>query len=615
MHDAAPGAEPQELAAAAAPGRWARLKLPLALVLLTALAYANAAPKVLLYDDHMIISQGVGLERLDQIPGLFFKHARASAREHSRLYRPVAMSTLVIERVLHGGHARIYHVTTIIMHLGCTLLLFGVLMAFGASRRTAFVAALVFGVHPIHTEAVDQAFNRSEILATIGVLGGLWWLWRFLPRRRLLAIGGAGGIYFVALLCRESAVTLPALAVLAFAVLRPAGSLRAEVRRLAPLALLLVPLAGYLWLRQQALGEPGGGIGRSLTDGLASPGGVSARLALLATTLRDYVRMLAWPWPLRLTCHDYTVRLVWLAIAVHAGLLAAAVALVRRASWVTFAIAFFYVAILPSSKLFSDPATLAERFVYLPSAGACFALAAGLGTLERRHGARPVLLAAVAFAGAFMPLTLLRNLDFHSKHALWEAEYAATDRDWQVLLNLSEALLPMGHNDRVLAICRRGREVAPWNPGFRANAGVAYINVNRLDDAEREFRAAVAMAQRPEDYANLARLMAMTQRLSEAEAAYREGIRRMINPSTRYALTGEMLLRCRKDAARAATAFEAALRLEPKLRSARDGLNAARRLAVDLEREAAAERAAQPGAGPASAPGPKPGGVAPPPQH
>ena len=66
--------------------------------------------------------------------------------------------------------------------------------------------------------------------------------------------------------------------------------------------------------------------------------------------------MLVWPWPHRLTCNDYTVRLVWLALVVHATLLGTALALVRRAPWVTFAIAFFYAVTVnnPSCTILSN---------------------------------------------------------------------------------------------------------------------------------------------------------------------------------------------------------------------------------------------------------------------
>ena len=51
----------------------------------------------------------------------------------------------------------------------------------GESPRSAYaalLAALVFAVHPIHTEVVNSIFNRSEMLVSLGVAGGLWW---FLP--------------------------------------------------------------------------------------------------------------------------------------------------------------------------------------------------------------------------------------------------------------------------------------------------------------------------------------------------------------------------------------------------------------------------------------------------
>ena len=507
------------------------------------------------------------------------------------------MATLALDRSLYRGHARGYHVSSIAFHVAATLLLFALLLAVGVPRPAAFVAALVFGVHPLHTDAIDSAFNRSEVLAAIGVGGGLLWLWRYVdearPRARVLAWGGAGVIYFVALLCRESAVTLPLLAVLMFVLLRPRPTWREEARRLWPVVLLVVPLLGYLWLRQLALHEPGGGVMASLAQGIVAPGGRGERLALVAVTARDYLKLMFYPSPLRASYEDYAVQAVWLAIAIHVLLVALAVAARRRAPLVTFGIAFYYVALLPSTKLFVDPATFAERFAYLPSIGVVVALAFGLTSLLQRSGRRAVVLAGVALAGALMPLTLLRNLDWHSRVALWEADVKVTRGDWRSLINLSEAYLGQGRNEAVLALCQRGIEVAPKHGGMRSNRGIAFINLGRYSEAEQAFRDAIRLDPKASHYANLARLCSLQRRRHDAEVAYREAISRETDPAQRHSLTGEMLLRCYMDGERALAEFDQALRLEPRLAPAIDGRAAAERV-LRLRRAAAANNVSLP---------------------
>jgi protein O-mannosyl-transferase len=550
-----------------------RLVPPLALAALTAIVYINAAPPVLIFDDALVISDNPVLRGPRAIPRLFRLHARAGSPDSSRLYRPLAMATLALDHSLYRGSPRGYHVTSVALQVGVTLVLFAFLGMVGIPRGAAFVAALVFGVHPIHTEAVDFAFNRSEILAALFVLAALWWLFRELDRRPWAAWAGLVAAYFLGLCSRESAVMLPALAVLLVLVLRPAP-FRAQLRRLWPVVALLLPLAAYLALRQAALGEPGGGVVRSLTEDLGERAALNARLPLVAATMRDYLRMLFWPWPLRVSYVDYELSRPWLALALHVALLGGAAALWRRVPALLAGLGFFYLALLPSTKLFSDPAVIAERFVYLPSAGAALALAFGLAALGRRHGARALVLCGVALCAALAPLTLLRNLDFHSARALWEAEVRASDHNWQALQNLGFAYVAEGRAAEALALADRGLRFAPSEYGLHTVRGVALAKLGRTAEAEPSLVAAVRLSrERSRELANLARLYAELGRTRDAEAAYRGAMATAERPALRHLFEGELLRHCRGDERAARAAFAAALALEPGLQAARAQLD------------------------------------------
>jgi hypothetical protein len=180
----------------------------------------------------------------------------------------------------------------------------------------AWLAAAVFAVHPIHTDAVNSIFNRSEILSAIGTVGALWLLWARRERRPILAYGVAAAIYFAALLCKESAATAPLLLAAMIVTIRTDLGWRARLKSLAPIAILLVPLGLYLVLRLRALG--------SLTDVPvieAETGGgplsFSDRPAVTAASVRDSLRMLVWPFPFRATYKDYAATDLALAVLVH----------------------------------------------------------------------------------------------------------------------------------------------------------------------------------------------------------------------------------------------------------------------------------------------------------
>jgi hypothetical protein len=213
--------------------------------------------------------------------------------------------------------------------------------------------------------------NRSEILATTGVIGSIWLLLALVDRRPIAACCGAAAIYFLALLCKESAVTLPLLAALALWFRPPPAGSRGWKSFLGLALAFAVPLTAYLALRQMAIErvavaapsevasvhpEAVRSIQSFVERAVAVPSTVARvhsnawhTIQALVVTLRDYLRLLVWPWPLRTLYDDYVIRGVWFGWLLHGLLLTSAFLLRRRAPAFTFAVAFFYVAILPSS--------------------------------------------------------------------------------------------------------------------------------------------------------------------------------------------------------------------------------------------------------------------------
>ena len=545
----------------------------LAVALLTVAAYANAAPPVLLYDDEVVIRGNPGLQ-LSRVPEMFGEPARAGVGGNQRLYRPLAMATLAADRALWNDDMRGFHWSSITLHVATTLALMGLLLALGAGWAGAAGAALVFGVHPVHTEAVDVAYNRSEVLAALGVVAGLWWLWHWFPRRRGLALAGASAFYFLALLSRESAVSFPVLA-LALLVLLPRGP-RPGWRDLAGLAALALPLAAYLALRQWALGEVAGGVLRSFGEqGILGATAPRLRLALVAATLRDYWGLMAWPHPLQASYEEYTLKAAPLALLVNAVLLVLAAGVWRRLPALTAGIVFFYVALLPSTRLFADPALMAERFVYLPSLGLAIPLAFALHALERRRGAAAAVSVALAVSAVLGPLTWQRNRAWHSAEALWQAEMRASPGDWKALLNLSQVYIDRRQFEEAIALCDRGLVLSPGQAGFHTNRGVALVALQRFPEAEAAFGRAVTLSRGGvTELLHLARVLVVRGRTVQAERVYEEALAAEDDPALQHAIRGELLLRCRSDVAGAQAAWAAALTLSPNLPEAQEGLRA-----------------------------------------
>jgi tetratricopeptide (TPR) repeat protein len=528
--------------------RWARAKAKtwpfavLLLVLAAAGAYINAAPRALALDDKTLVfnPEFGGIEAIPELVMSPLPLGSGWERSH---YRPVPMATLAIDRSLYRGDPRGYHLTNIALHVIATLVVYGCVRAFGAEPLGAFLAALIFAVHPVHTEAVDEAMNRSEILATTGVIGSIWLLLALVERRPMAACCGAAAIYFLALLCKESAVTLPLLAVLPLWFRSPpAGSL--GWKNFVGLALAFaVPLTAYLALRQMAIERVAVAVpsavasvhpdaGRSIPSlvervAIAVPTVASVHsnagrtIQMLVVTLRDYLRLLVWPWPLRILYDDYVIRGVWLAWLVHGLLLTSALLLRRRAPALTFAVAFFYIAILPSSRLVRGAPSIGERCLYLPSAGAAIALGFGFDAVARRWGPKMTIAMAMPVFLIFTMLTLRRNLDWRSDRALFEREALWEPNDGKILNVLSWEDLSLGHDADALLLCDRGIRLYPTKPVFYRRKGIALAHLKRYDEAEVALKRAVEVSPRSAiEHDSLGMFYQMQGKKSEAFAQF-----------------------------------------------------------------------------------------------
>lgn len=416
-------------------------------------AYHGALSAGFVLDDYHLILEhrDLGVAR---IPQLFW---RAFESGNGAFYRPLSTASFAIDRSLFGLWAPAYHAHNLLWHVAATLALLW-LCGKVLPARAAFVAALVFALHPVHTEAVTGVFGRSELMAATFVIVGcaLW-----LDGRR----AGAALAYFAALLSKESGVTLPLVVLLVERRVRPEVAWGATLRRLWPLAVAFVVYAG---LRAHALA----GTGETLPPPAEYFAGLSwgrATVTALDMIGRD-LRLVVWPHPL---CADYSypsLPVGSIAGAARAiGMLALAAMAARRWRVVGLGLGWFAITILPVSNLVVHVGVLlAERLLYLPSVSVCLVAGAALAALGERVRPAVAATATTALALSLAMLTMARNVDWQTPLALWRDTVVKQPRSALAHGNLGLACVVVG--DRECA--RRELEAAvalePQREDFRA---------------------------------------------------------------------------------------------------------------------------------------------------
>jgi tetratricopeptide (TPR) repeat protein len=444
----------------------------------------------------------------------------------------------------------------------------------------ALLAALVFAVHPVHTEVVNSVFNRSDMLVSLGAVAGLWWLLHFLGSRPARAWAGLGIAYLFALLCKENAAVIPGLAVVLILFL-PAESWRRRIRRSVPVLWMLLPLGIYLYMRAQGLAAGAGNEG----DGFERVSSMMGTIRLVGPgALLDIVgnwgiglRLMVWPHPLQVTYPTPPVAISAILAALQLALVVTGLVQLRKGRSVLLAgLAWFYLALLPASRLVDTGDAyphLAERYLYLPSVGIALLLAFGLAWLGPRIGRpRAVLLTLLAVL-LLMPMTWLRNHEWRSDIRLFETEYRRSGATPATLRFLTGAHLRVGNLARGAEICDRHADTAATSSSFARHCGIMYTRLERLEDAERTYLRVIAEEPNSAVSSELALLYLAQGRRAQAAEVFQRAIEQEPEPAVTSLLRGLMLAhlypRDRERLARALEYLEEAYRLDSRLTTAR----------------------------------------------
>ena len=437
----------------------------LILVLLGGLAFAAVPGFDLVWDDLHFLHPGSTLAQAPLASLLASDWSLEGPR--SGYYRPVVTLSLALETRLFGGNPAAYHLMNVLYHLGASLALVWAARCILPSAAGAWLAGLVFVVHPIHTESVAWVSGRTDLIATLFFCLAVGCYAR-VDGPRSLWMAGATVAGAAALLSKEAAIALPAV-LLAWELARPHGTLGVVALRLLPIGAVT---AGCLALRHIVLGSVVG----PLVDG-----GLPERLATGVATLGRYLLLLVAPYPpnpdpVLEPLLGWSAWPPWASLGALLGLAAAARLAWRGSRLPAFLLAWFFLTLLPATPLLPvGPVHMAERFLYLPSVAFALAMGgvaaavlgrAGLRRGEDLYGASDMraLLAAGGVAlllVAGLGLTVYRNEDWRDAERLFTRMSASSPRSWKAANGLGHVYEDQGQLAAAAAEYRRAIALRP----------------------------------------------------------------------------------------------------------------------------------------------------------
>jgi len=508
-----------------------------ALVLLIGLvSYSNAFDAPFQWDEKVLVVENPIVKDL----GAFLDPSKASGAEafqHEAFrQRYVGYLSFALNYAAGGNEVAGYHAVNLAVHLANALLLYLLLAitfrtpaleAAPSGERSGYVAlfgSLLFVSHPIQTMAVTYVFQRLASLAALFYLLSLASyagsrLSAGRPRRYgLYGLSLASAV--LAMKTKENALTLP-VAICLYEILFFRGGIRGRAARLVPIFLTMLIIPVSLSGIERPAGEiiEGAASARAETE-LTRPQYFFTQMSVIVT----YLRLVLFPVNQNID-YDYPVfgslfdAPVFLSALLHLSLLSFGLYLLIRSKGggaasrlAAFGILWFYLALSVESSFIPLHMVINEYRVYLPSAGAFAALAAGAVFITGRIKDKRAN-AAMVFILCLVPLALAagtyaRNETWRSHIALWEDVVRKSPLNARGRNNLGSALHAGGFKARAEEHFRTAAMLDPFYADPQYNLGIMYLEEGRYALAAE--RLELALRAKPfwaEAHLNLARAL------------------------------------------------------------------------------------------------------------
>jgi len=425
------------------------------------------------------------------------------------VYRPLPVASYAIDWQFHS--AVWFHAVNLLWHAG-TAVAVAALARRWVSATAALAAGLIFAVHPVHVEAVASVIGRAELMAAVATCLAVY---AAVARD---SVAWSAIFLVVGLLSKENAAVAPALIVWAWVL----GLARPSRQRVLRYSVSWIAIAvAYLTVRWIVL-HPYQGF-QNLAAQFLGQGPVAIRLTAIGAFV-DVARLLVVPLYLQAdyspaervtitTPLDSRFVTGLLCFAVWAALLVLAWRRGRRVE--AYGLGWIAIAYLPvANLLFPHGVLVAERLLYLPSAGLAFAVGAALDRVPRRAWA--IMLTVLVGVGAVR--SAVRVPVWRNNGALALSMIADAPRSYRSWDYLGWELLWAGKNERALESFRRAGQI------YRADARVYLAAAHMAYALDRVvladsllMRADSACPQCPSAYRNQANAARMRGDTAAAE--------------------------------------------------------------------------------------------------
>jgi Tfp pilus assembly protein PilF len=568
--------------------------------LVTFLAYLPTLTFGFVYDDKPVIVDNPIIRSWHFLGDYFTPHIAGAAQSSGTFYRPVTVLWFRLNLLIFGLDPGGWHFAMLALHVLMTYLVFVLAARLTLSRGIAGIAAVVFGLHPVHVENVAWLSSVNDLLMAVLLMASLL---AFINSdsnpnskpnsnsdfregnssagTRRLWMAGSLLFFLLALLSKETAAVFP-LVILCFAASfsRPQQSMEStSVLSAAKAGLVSIPyfivLLAYLGARRLML--------RELVQPITPLSWTTMALTWPSVLWFD-VKHLLLPitssefYPLSYVTTPEAWNFLFPLLMVASVLAGVAFWIARRSSSndnrdvavSIFAIALAVLTILPTLYLraIAPDNFVHDRFLYFPSVGVVILLALGVEQINawRVRGSgtavKRVLVAALCVAG--FAGTFRHQLQWANNVSLYEHALNFVPQNMIVQDNLANEFVEKGRYDRAVPLYLNVLQRDPrfWPANY--NLGYAYYRSGKFPEAAEYLNRAVQIDDRdPDEFIYLARVQMERGQLPQAALSAERALQLSpLSPGFHFILG--KIFEASGERARAVAEYQAELRNHPE---------------------------------------------------
>ena len=381
-------------------------------------------------------------------------------------YIPLTQLSFAIDYALVRDNPFWYHLHNLLLHIVVVLLIFVLGLRLSLSPFAAFLAALLFGIHPMHVESVVWTTERKDVLYSVFYVLAMLQYISYIKKNSYFHYAGALLCGLLSILAKPMALSLPLVLMLLDWFLKRPGRPFHWLDKI-PFVSYMVPIAWMTFILNTGMPTPGAG----------------KNVLILIWTLCFYI----WKFffPVILLPFYQLPRPVSLAHVQYLGALISLLVLCaglyrfQRHRWLIFAFGYYILSIFFLLR-YDDSVqvnVVADRFMYLPSLGLCLCLgsyAASVKSWVAREGRAFRSFAIGALVGGVFLLgikTFLQARVWRDDYAMWSYVLKHSPQNAEAAFGLGQALYERSDPDQALEYYRLALEHNPYHAKAHNNMG------------------------------------------------------------------------------------------------------------------------------------------------